>query len=497
MNKAIWCIGEYAKVHDLRVFSRFLRTFAYNHTTFHMFAKEIYQVRRRRLCDQLSSGLVLLPGNTDVPVNYSGNAYPFRQDSHFLYFVGIDLPELFVVLDVDSRETTLFADELTMDDIIWTGPKESYSDMAKRSGIDKVLPVASLEGVVNRARHQHRQVHFLPPYRAENALRLSSLLEIHTGQLKDASSLSLIKAVVALRSIKGPEEIQEIERAASIGYLMHETVMRNARDGRTERELATLVEGIALNHGAGLSFPVILTQRGDVLHGHDHNQVLRSGRLLLCDAGAESTEHYASDFTRTTPVNGRFSSIQKSLYQVVLDANNKAFELIKPGITYKSVHLECCRLMAEGLKALGLMKGNAEDAVAEGAHALFMVHGLGHMMGLDVHDMEDLGEDYVGYDDQVKRSEQFGLRSLRLARRLEKNFVLTVEPGLYFIPALIDRWQAEKRHTDFICYKEVSALKGMGGIRIEDNARVTETGCKITGERRLPVTPGEIEALLT
>ena len=411
-----------------------------------------------------------------------------------MYFVGIDQPDLFVVMDIDTRETILFADELTMDDIIWTGPRERFSEIAKRVGITKVLPTSSLEGVVKQALRQRRTIHYLPPYRSENALRLSSLVEVHPDWLKETASLSLIKAVVALRSIKSPEEIQEIEHAAGIGYMMHEVVMRNAHEGRSERELATLAEGIALNLGAGVSFPVILSQQGDVLHGHDHSQKLRSGRMLLCDAGAESIEHYASDFTRTTPVDGRFSTIQKQLYQVVLNANNRAFELIKPGITYKSVHLECCRTLAEGLKALGFMKGNIDDAVHEGAHALFMVHGLGHMMGLDVHDMEDLGEDHVGYDDQVKRSEQFGLRSLRLARKLETGFVLTVEPGLYFIPALIDRWQSEKRLADFICYEKVATLKGMGGIRIEDNAIVTETGCKLTGKMRLPVTPNEIEA---
>lgn len=460
-----------------------------------MFREESYVERRNRLCEQLSSGLVLLPGNSELPVNYAGNTYPFRQDSHFLYFVGIDQPELFVVIDVDNRETTLFADELTMDDIIWTGPRERFSDIAKRAGISKVLPRTSLEGVLKKALQQHRPIQFLPPYRSENALLLSSLVGIPPHLLKESSSLSLIKAVVNLRSIKSSEEIQEIERAADIGYLMHEAVMRNALEGRSERELATMAEGIALNRGAGVSFPVILSQQGDVLHGHDHSQQLRSGRFLLCDAGAESIEHYASDFTRTTPVNGCFSSLQKQVYQVVLNANNRAMELIKPGITYKSVHLECCLHLAEGLKALGFMKGNMEDAVREGAHALFMVHGLGHMMGLDVHDMEDLGEDNVGYDDQVKRSEQFGLRSLRLARPLKQGFVLTVEPGLYFIPALIDRWQTEKRHADFICYEKVAALKGMGGIRIEDNVIVTETGCKLTGKKRLPVSTAEIEAL--
>lgn len=460
-----------------------------------MFEKEIYVERRRRLCDQLSTGLIILPGNTESPVNYAGNAYPFRQDSHFLYFAGIDEPDLFVVVDIDSRETTLFADELTMDDIIWTGPRERYSEIAKHVGITKVLPVSSLVVVVKQALHQHRPIHYLPPYRGENALRLSSLVEVHPDRLKETASSSLIKAVVALRSVKGLEEIQEIEQAAATGYLMHEAVMRHAQEGRSERELATMVESLALNHGAGLSFPVILSQRGDVLHGHDHSQLLRSGSLLLCDAGAESKEHYASDYTRTTPVNGRFSTLQEQLYQVVLQANNRAFDLIKPGITYKSVHLECCRVLAEGMKALGFMKGNMDDAVSEGAHALFMVHGLGHMMGLDVHDMEDLGEDVVGYDEQVKRSSQFGLRSLRLAKRLEKGFVLTVEPGLYFIPALIDRWQAENCHTDFICYDKLSVLKGMGGIRIEDNAIVTETGCVMTGKGRIPVTPDEIKAL--
>ncbi len=460
-----------------------------------MFEKDIYLQRRQRLFDCMTGGMILLPGNTNSPANYSGNAYPFRQDSHFLYFIGIDLPDLFVVMDVDSRKTILFADELTMDDIIWTGPMESYRETAMRSGIERVLPKASLEGSLKEARRQHRIIHFLPPYRAENAIRLSTLLTLSPDGVIQNTSKDLIKAVVALRSIKGEEEIKEIDIAAGIGYKMHETVMKQAREGKTERELAVLAEYIALERGAGLSFPVILSQKGDILHGHDHGMTLSKGRLLLCDAGAESPEHYSCDFTRTTPVNGSFSSLQKSLYQIVLSANNRAFELIKPGVLYKSVHLDCCLTLAEGLKSIGLMKGNMEDAVRLGAHALFMVHGLGHMMGLDVHDMEDVGEDFVGYDDEVIRSHQFGLGSLRLARRLEPGFVLTVEPGLYLIPALIDKWRSEKRHMDFICYEEVSKLKGFGGIRIEDNAIVTQTGNRITGEKRLPVTPDEIEDL--
>lgn len=460
-----------------------------------MFGKEIYLKRRSRLCDRLSSGLILLPGNTESPMNYAGNTYHFRQDSHFLYFVGIDEPDLFVVIDVDSGETILFADELTMDDIIWTGPRERFSDMAHRSGISRVLPVSALEGVIKQALQQHRFIHYTPPYRAENALRLSSLLDVPAGRLKEAASVAFIKAIVALRSVKSLEEVQELERAAAVGYTLHETVMRHAREGMSEQELTAMAEYAAMKHGFGLSFPVILSQRGDVLHGHDHSQVLQSGALLLCDAGVESTEHYASDYTRTIPVNGRFSTLQEQLYQVVLNANNRAFELIRPGITYKSIHLECCRVLAEGMKALGFMKGDVEEAVNAGAHALFMVHGLGHMMGLDVHDMEDLGENFVGYDEEVQRSSQFGLRSLRLGKRLEKGFVLTVEPGLYFIPALMDSWQAKKHLTDFICYDRLSVLKGLGGIRIEDNALVTETGCRMLGEKRVPVTPDEIRAL--
>lgn len=460
-----------------------------------MFAKEIYVKRRQRLCEKVGSGIILLPGNHESPMNYPENTYLFRQNSHFLYTTGIDIPGLFVAIDTDTRESVLFADELTMDDIIWTGPKERYQEIAARSGIEKVMPTDSLSTYLQKARKLKRAIHYLPPYRAETALQLEALLDVKTLNLKNTASVKLIKAMVDLRSVKGPEELAELEIAAAIGYEMHDAVMRHALPGATERELAAMAESIALSKGAGIAFPTILSQRGEILHGHDHSLTLEKRRLLICDAGAESLNHYASDFTRTIPVGGRFTQQQKELYQIVLDANNKAFELIKPGVLYRDIHLASCLVLAEGLKSLGILKGDMKEAVAMGAHGLFMVHGLGHMMGLDVHDMEDIGENYVGYDEEIGRSEQFGLRSLRLARRLQTGFVLTVEPGLYFIPALIQKWQAEKKLTDFIHYEKASGFIGTGGIRIEDDAVVTETGNRMPGAKRLPVTPEEIERL--
>jgi len=468
--------------------------FATNQHDFTMFQPAVYQRRRQLLSDAVSSGIALLPGHVDAPRNYSDNAYPFRQNSHFLYFAGLDLPGLFVVIDFDSRETLLFADELTTDDIIWTGQKPRFEDLALQVGITVVKSTHLLPAYIEKARQQKRTLHFLPPYRAETALQLGALLDCHPQALKSMVSDIFIRSVVALRSVKGSEELIEIDKAAEIGFLMHESVLKSAWQGNTEQSLAVMVEEIAQLHGAGVSFPVILTQRGEVLHGHDHGLILKPGGLVVCDAGAESKEHYASDFTRTIPVNGVFSSIQKALYQLVLDANNKAFELIKPGVPYKDIHLTCCTVLAEGLKGLGLMKGDVETAVMEGAHALFMVHGLGHMMGLDVHDMEDLGENNVGYDQEFIRSQQFGLRSLRLGKRLQEGFVLTVEPGLYFIPVLIEKWRSEKKFTDFICYDAASKLVGLGGIRLEDNAVVSATGNRMTGKQRIPVLPEEIAA---
>lgn len=460
-----------------------------------MFSKEVYLQRRNRLCDEVGSGLIVLPGNSESPFNYPSNTYPFRQDSNFLYFVGIDQEDMLAVIDADSRDAILYGDELTMDDIIWTGPKESLSEIALKSGIDKVMPKSGIFGAIKKALAEKRKVHFLPPYRAENIILLSSILGVSINEIKHLASEKLIRSVIKLRSVKGQEEIEELEEAASIGYDMHYAVMKGAIPGNSERELAAKAESIALSRGAGISFPTILSQRGEVLHGHEHTRILEKGRLLLCDAGAESLGHYASDFTRTVPVGGHFNQQQKDLYQIVLDANNKAFELIRPGIPYRDVHIDCCLVMAEGLKSLGILKGDMKEAVAEGAHALFMVHGLGHMIGLDVHDMEDLGEDLVGYDNEIKRSSQFGFSSLRLGKRLEPGYVMSVEPGLYFIPALIEKWKSEKHLADFVNYDMAEKYVGIGGIRIEDDALVTENGCRMPGSKRLPVTPEEIATL--
>lgn len=460
-----------------------------------MFEGHIYSQRRQRLMNQMGSGLLLLPGNVDAPRNYFSNTYAFRQDSHFLYFVGLDQPDLWVVMDVDAGEVVLFGDDWTMDDIIWTGPVPSLSERAYRSNIDSVRPLSALNTYVSSRIKRGQALHFLPPYRMENRMRLLELTGLSHHQLDACVSVPFIKAVVNLRSIKGPEEIEALQEASAIGYEMHMAVLKGAHPGVREQDLAGRIEGIAWSKGAGVSFASILSQKGEVLHGHDHSGVLEKGKLLLCDAGAESNLHYASDFTRTIPVGGRFNTVQRALYQLVLDANNRAFECIRPGVLYRDVHLEACLVLAEGLKSMGLMKGDMQAAVQSGAHALFMVHGLGHMMGLDVHDMEDLGEAYVGYDDEIQRSAQFGLRSLRLGRRLQTGFVLTIEPGLYFIPDLIRKWKAEQIHSDFICYGEVERFIGTGGIRLEDDVWVGETGAIRLGQNRLPIHPDEIEAL--
>jgi Xaa-Pro aminopeptidase len=460
-----------------------------------MFASEVYVQRRKRLCEELSVGLVLLPGHSESPINYADNTYPFRQNSHFLYLAGIDLPDLFLMIDVEAGISTLYGDEPDMNDLLWTGPVPKPSDLASQAGIEQVKPFRELYSDVQKAQTGHRKLHFLPPYRAETALLLGALIGIPVSELAHRASLELIRTLILLRSVKGPEELKELDLAAEIGYDLHMAVLLHALPGISEQELVALAEKEVYSQGVTTSFSTILSQRGEVVHGHSHQLILEKGRFLLCDAGAESPEHYASDFTRTMPVGGRFSASQKAIYQVVLSAYYKGFELISPGIPFKDVHLACCLELANGLKSLGLMQGDMEEAVREGAHALFMVHGIGHMLGLDVHDMEDLGEDLVGYDQEISRSSQFGLSSLRLGRRLQPGFAITIEPGIYFIPELIDRWEREKRFTSFIRYNKVHEYRKIGGIRLEDNAVITQTGYLRPGYRRLPITPEAIEGL--
>ena len=461
-----------------------------------MFTANVYKQRREALRRQIGNGIILLLGNAEASSNYPANTYHFRQDSSFLYFFGINHPGFAGVMDIESGEEILFGDDFTMDDIIWMGPQPSVATQAVEVGIEKSAPLAQLKTMVENAMRQGRKVHFIPPYRYANKVWLEELTGIRVAELATHVSVELIKAIVTLRSVKSALEIAEIERACDIGYEMHTTAMRMCKPGVKEQLIAGTIEGIALAHGAGVSFPSILSMNGETLHNHYHGNLLQEGRMMLTDAGAETNMNYCSDFTRTVPVGGRFSQQQKEVYNIVVAAHDCAIDHARPGNTWKEVHLEVCRTLTRGLKDLGLMKGDVDEAVAVGAHALFMPHGLGHMMGLDVHDMEDLGQIYVGYDDEIRPSDQFGLASLRMGRRLQEGFVITDEPGIYFIPALIDQWKAEGMHTDFLCYDAIEKYKNFGGIRLEDDVLITATGSRFLGQKRIPLYVDEIEEIM-
>ena len=446
-----------------------------------MFSKNVYVRRRQQLQKQIASGVILFLGNQESPMNYPANTYHFRQDSTFLYFFGLSFPGLAALIDIDENRQTLFGNDLDMEDIIWTGPQPSLKSRCQKIGITDTQPLARLGEALRNVLRQGRRVHFLPPYRSENAICLENLLGICAEKAKSHASIELIKAVVAQRSLKNGDEIKEIEAALAVTATMYRGAMSLARPGLFERDIAGMIEGIALAGGGRLAFPAIVTVHGETLHNHYHGNRMKKGDLLLIDAGAESEAGYASDITRTLPVSGTFTSRQREIYETVLDMQLTAIAAIRPGVTYRSVHLKACEVLVERLKDLRLMKGDTGEAVAAGAHALFFPHGLGHMMGLDVHDMEDLGENYVGYDDRSARSQQFGLAYLRLARKLQPGFVLTVEPGIYFIPELIGQWRADKKHASFIQYSEVNKYRDFGGVRIEDDVVVTRGGARVLG----------------
>ncbi|WP_372653871.1 aminopeptidase P family protein [Draconibacterium sp.] len=460
-----------------------------------MFDKNTYIDRRNKLKSKGLKGVGLFLGNGESPMNCLDNTYHFRQDSSFLYFFGLDFPGLAGVIDFESGDEYIFGDDVEIDDIIWMGPQVPLKDNAAKVGITQTAPFAKLFDIVKKAMNANRTVHFLPPYRGENKILLEKLTGLSALSVQSHASLEFIKAIISIREIKEAQEVEEIKKACATGYKMHVAAMRMAQPGTWEQKIAGTMEGISFAGGGMASFPIILSQNGETLHNHDHSQILENGRLMLCDAGAESLLHYASDFTRTTPVGGQFTSKQREIYQVVLAANNKATELTKPGVTYLSVHLAAAEVIAAGLKELGLIKGDVKEAVAAGAHALFFPHGLGHMMGLDVHDMEDLGQIYVGYDDEIRPADQFGTAALRLGKRLKPGFVITNEPGCYFIPALIDKWQAEGVNKDFINFDKVNEYRDFGGIRLEDDILVTETGSQIIGER-VPIDPDEVEKIV-
>jgi Xaa-Pro aminopeptidase len=455
------------------------------------FTTTTYTERRRRLLAQFSGeGQILLLGNGEAGMNYAGNTYPFRQDSNFRYFTGINAPDFALLIDTDSGEETLFGHEITIDHVIWMGAQPSLADTAAGAGIAKTRPYGELADALAGT----APVHYLPPYRGDRVVAMQGWLGQSAAEIEAGASEELIRAVVALRARKSAAELVEMEKAVILSAAMHTAAMRHTEPGKLEAEIAGLVEGIALAADGRLSYPAIVTVNGQILHNHYHGNTMQDGQLLLIDAGAEIPSGYAGDITRTFPVGKKFTDQQKAIYELVLKALNDCTAMLKPGVAYRDIHLEAARIIATGLTDLGLMQGDPAEAVAAGAHALFFPHGLGHMIGLDVHDMEDLGEDLVGYDTEIQRSEQFGLNHLRLGRQLEEGFVLTVEPGIYFIPALIDLWKSEGKHTDFINYAALDAYRDFGGIRLEDNIAVTADGHRVLGPG-IPKTIAEVEAL--
>lgn len=463
-----------------------------------MFSKQTYISRRAELKKLVKSGIIILFGNNESPANFPNNGYhPFRQDSTFRYYFGQNRDGLVGVIDIDNDIETLIGDDIAIDDIVWYGAVDSVHDMAKQVGVDNSAPMSSLRTITNDALRQKRTVHFLPPYRYDIKLQIFDLLGIHPNQQKEAASMPLIQAVVKMRSTKSAEEIEELERAAVIGYKMHTTAMAGCKPGVIEKELAGRLDGIANGLGSMVSFPTILSQHGEIMHGAPSAQPLEAGRLMLCDAGAETMEGYCSDNTRTTPVSGKFTERQLEIYSIVCDAHDYALKVAKPGVKWWDVHFGVCRLITDRLKELGLMKGDTEDAVREGAHAMFLMHGLGHMMGMDVHDMESFDQINVGFDDEVRPNlEQFGTNCLRMGRRLQEGFVVTDEPGIYFIPQLIDEWKAKGLYKDFINYDKLETYKDFGGIRIEDDLLITKDGCRFIGKDRIPYRPKDVEAFM-
>ena len=460
-----------------------------------MFAKSTYTARREILKKNPIGGLLLFLGHDEPPMNGPDNYLFYRQNSTFLYYFGIDKPGLAAIIDLDSGTETIYGDNYDIDDIVWMGPQESISEVAGKVGIETTKPYAELRKDLYTAKTQNRRIHFLPEYRSDNKIKLYNYIDVNPSEINSLASVEFIKAIIAQRSIKTSEEIFEIERAHAATYDMHTTAMRMAKPGVKEQDITGILYGIPIRHGGYYSFPIILSKQGEILHNHYHGNTLQDGDLLLVDCGAENGFHYAADITRVTPVNGKFSQRQRDIYDIVLQAENAGINGAKVGIPYREVHLNSAAIITEGLKNLGLMKGDTQDAVRSGAHALFFPHGLGHMMGLDVHDMEDLGEDYVGYDDDFKRSDQFGLAYLRLAKKLEPGFVLTVEPGIYFIPDLFNKWREEKINADFLNYDKIEKYLDFGGIRIEDDILITEDGPKVIGNKEIPKKPEDVEAM--
>ena len=463
-----------------------------------MFSKETYIRRRAELKKLVGQGVIILFGNNEAPANYPANSYaPMRQDSSFLYYFGQHRDGLVGVIDIDNDEEWLFGDDIDIEDIVWMGFVPSVSDLAAEVGVEKTAPMKELSEVCRRATETGRTIHFLPPYRHDIVLQMMNLGLIPcTGGQKGSPSLALIQAVVKMRSTKELQEIEAIERACDVGYAMHTTAQKLIRPGVTERYIGGQVDGIARSLAQGVSFATIFSQHGEIMHGNPSDAKLEAGRLALCDAGCE-LDDYCSDNTRTMPVTGKFDQRQLEIYSIVEACHDYVLEVAKPGVKYMDVHFAVCRLLTERLKDLGLIKGDVAEAVAAGAHAMFLPHGLGHMMGMDVHDMEGLGQIYVGFDEETHPNlEQFGTNCLRMGRRLQEGFVVTDEPGIYFIPALIDDWKASGHCKEFLNFEKLETYKDFGGIRIEDDILITKDGCRFLGTKRIPYHPAELEAFM-
>ncbi len=463
-----------------------------------MFDTATYIRRRNELKKLVKEGIIILFGNNESPANFPNNGYyPFRQDSSFLYYFGLQRDGLVGIIDIDNDKDILVGNDIDIEDIVWYGSVENMTEMMQRCGAQETLPMKALKTICNEALSKHRKIHFLPPYRHDIKIQVFDLLGVHPIQQKEAASMELIKAVVKMRSVKEQQEIEELERAAVIGYKMHTTAMRLTKPGVTEKFVSGQVDGIAHSYGAMVSFPTIYTQHGEILHGAPSMNKLEEGRLVLCDAGGETLNNYCSDNTRTMPVNGKFTQRQLEIYSIVEACHDYTLELAKPGVKYADVHFAICRLMFDRLKELGLAKGNTEEAVKAGAHAMFLPHGLGHMMGMDVHDMENLDQINVGFDEETRPNlEQFGTNCLRMGRRLEEGFVVTDEPGIYFIPALIDEWKAKKHCAEYLNFDKLETYKDFGGIRIEDDVLITKDGCRFIGKDRIPYHPKDVEAFM-
>jgi len=458
-----------------------------------MFQPSTYSSRRACLKKQLDSGVLIFLGNTESPMNYPDNTYRFRQDSSFLYYYGLDSPDLIGIIDLDEEKEIIFGDELTIDHIVWMGDLPTIQERAQKVGVSETQPSGNLKKYIEIAVKKNRKLHFLPPYRGENKLILAQLLGTDPLTVTASASEEFTKAVVEMRAVKTEEEIVQIEEAVDISVDMHLAAMKMAKPGMTEGDIAAEMHRIALAAGGNLSFPVIATIHGETLHNHYYGNVLKEGDLFLLDAGAENAMHYAGDLSSTFPVSKKFTDTQKLIYNITLQAHNAAVDTLAPGTKNLEVHLNACKTIAEGMKDLGLMKGNVNDAVQAGAHALFFPCGTGHMMGLDVHDMEDLGEVYVGYEGKPKFT-QFGLKSLRLARPLKPGFVLTIEPGIYFIPQLIDLWQKQGKFKEFLNYDKINEYRDFGGIRNEEDYLITDDGKRLLGKKK-PKTIEEVESI--